>query len=1064
MFQIIKICVKGVAKYALMVATNSLALQRVALLPKFCYRKSTLVIVGSVIVTGLVFHSETFPGIQYLKSRILQKLRNNPRQDSQVIRNTFNDIALTEFQPLRSGHTHPIAAADRSGASSFIDRLGALLGRDTFFVQMSRADQKSGRLGSRDYYWAKDFSALPSRLTIPANPLLAMVDVDQYVDMPCFLTKHVHPMVLYTFQPDAVSKVTQNYSYTFDGTNTVQYYVTGAGIFTHMVWNYSSDHLVTSHTIFGIPYRTATYLVDRRTTSPDHELVMLTPTGHWRGLGSILYKWWIFGRSLARLKVVDDMGFARLQTHSVDGVQISTGRALSFVSAKVPVTVDDTLAVISRTSKYPLTNPQVLSFVDGKREVAAPLLDYHLSKQIAKPDVVCPLPLAVRRYQYQPGNFDSDAKPSMVAFMHPLINDAFAPDRSVGNEEECIKQRVVDVAPVQIKLTNFLATAMKEFSELLIPDPHLLDPVDHETVRDRQARPPQVRTLATAEWMLPKPLIESFSKSEAYSNIKPPRLISTVNGVDKREYSRFMYAFEVILKRQPWYAFSKTPKDIAQRVADILRQAACATNTDFSKFDGHGSNIMRELERIILLRAFRHVHHETVIALHLSQHCQRAVASFGTWYETKYSRASGSPETGLFNSLVNAFVAFLALRMTRLNGSFMQAEAAWKALGIYGGDDGLTADIKARVYRRAAFSIGQELTVEEVPRGQIGIKFLARIYSPNVWFGDMNTCCDLKRQLSKLHTTVSLPPNVTPVMKLLEKARSLILSDENTPIIGEYVRAVAHLHGEPILADDRTASMRSWLSHFDKEAQYENEACDWMMGYAASALPSFDHVRFLSWRSGCFTLMDLLSAPTFQEQTDAKSSVPVVVDGQVIPVGPTPPSLPLGRKNRVDDKKNVKPLRGEQKPFNPPVLSDGKSFNPLESEADLSALVPVSYGERAKIAKERYDRLKAHKINLGTWIERKPQTFEERKAAKIANGTWNETKHVPNSRPKLNPLTAAISPESGPPKIPRVRSRADIPKIIAAVPRVALAVNKQKQFESWKKVPLRRKVAPNKRR
>jgi len=262
-----------------------------------------------------------------------------------------------------------------------------------------------------------------------------------------------------------------------------------------------------------------------------------------------------------------------------------------------------------------------------------------------------------------------------------------------------------------------------------------------------------------------------------------------------------------------------------------------------------------------------------------------AVATFGTWYETAFSRASGSPETSLFNSLVNAFVAYAALRGTRRGGLFLTPAMAFDALGIYGGDDGLTADVDAKVYVKAASRIGQELTVEPVKRGNMGVKFLARVYSPDVWFGDMNSCCDLPRQLCKIHVSVPMSNTVSPTVKLLEKVRSFSLSDEHTPILGLLCATVIDLHGGPILPDANTTPMRHWLGHFDKEVQYVNEPASWMMDYAVSALPDFDWKTFHNWMAEVKTFTDVLAAPLCMEPIAAKSAVPVVVDGEVLPRG-----------------------------------------------------------------------------------------------------------------------------------------------------------------------------------
>jgi len=849
-----------------------------------------------------------FIPLQYWKSQFIAKMRNTPPILPDAVRSTFVSLPFNELRAAQD-HTHGEAASNRTSASLFIDRLGASLGRNTYFVQRSLSDTRVSREGSREYYWAKDLTIKPEKMVIPTNPLVAMVDVDQYIDMPNFLVENVCPTIIYTFQPERVSRVESNYSYTFDEKNNVHYNVTGGGYYTHPVWNYSSDHFMASKTFMGIPYKTAAYLVDRRKTAPDHEVIMLTPIGHWNGLGAIAVRLWLYGRELLRLSPYVGDKFLRLKSSSLQGVMVSTGTTESLNSAYTTAAIDDTIAAVARTSTHPLTMPTVLSFVGGERGQGAALLEYHRSKQSHHADIVCPVEASTRRYQFHPPSYDPIAKPSMVAFMSPLVNDAFCADMTKSNEVKSIQGRIVDVKPKELKLTNFLSRAMLEFAELLIPEPHNMDPVGYDEVLDRQNRPSQRRILRETEAIRPDRRINMFVKKEPYSNIKDPRAISQINGVDKREYSMYMYAFEKVLKEHKWYAFGHPPKDIAARVAEICGLAKVnATNSDFSRFDGHGSNMMRELERILLMRAFRHKYHDEVAELHKGQYNLDARATEGTWYETFYSRASGSPETSIFNTIVNAFVAFLAFRMTKHDGTFIQAKQAFEMLGIYGGDDGLTPDVNPDVYVRAAKSIGQELTVEPIRKGFGGIKFLARIYSKDVWYGDDNSCCDIPRQLSKFHTTVKLPSKVTPTDKLLEKIRSMVLSDASTPVLGPLCQKVLALHGRPIAENELTLNMRSWLSRYDLENQYPNRQADWMMAYMDLVMPEFDHKRFESWLKSCTSIDQILLAPLCQVPTPAKSSVPVVIDDEVIPYDTYIPPLAenLNLKPQEEKKKEKK--------------------------------------------------------------------------------------------------------------------------------------------------------------
>lgn len=940
----------------------------------------TAAVVGVLVGSVAIVRRARPMWYQHVTASVVEYFRRPVELPSESVRTTFMDLPMS-LSVVPRNHTHPDAAGDRSAASCFIDRLATQLGRHPYFVQRSRADERNRRPGSRTPYWVKDITAQNVWLNVPEHPLVAFVDVDQYVDMPRFLCDHVHPTIIYTFQPEQVSRTSKDYSYTFDSLGVVDYHVAGGGRFQHQVWNYSMDHLFAVKTFCGIPYGCAAYMVDRRRSSPDHEIIMLTPLGSWVGPACWLALDTLYGRRLERLKL-NCSGFNRLVTSSSAGVSVSTGRPGSFLSATIPVEVDDTISAIARTSQYTLTLPQVMGQVDGDKQKAAALLEFHRAKIEAKPDVVCPVSEGVRRYQFDPGNFDPGAKPGMVAFMSPILHGAFVPDRTVGNEEQCVEARVEKVRQPLLTMTPFLSKVMDEFAELLIPVEfmHTLDPTDYDEVLDRQNRPTQRRILANAEAVPPDRKISTFVKREPYQNIKDPRAISQINGSDKRDYSMYVYSFESVLKRQPWYAFGKPPVAVAQRVVDVLSSATTAVNTDFSRFDGHGSNLMRELEKMLLMRAFRHQYHAELLDLHRSQFGLKAYAAMGTEYDTGFTRASGSPETSLFNSIVNAFVAFLARRKTRDTGVFVTPKAAFAKLGIYGGDDGLTADIDEAIYIAAAKMIGQELTVEPIKRGQPGIKFLARIYSPAVWYGELDSCCDLPRQLSKFHVTVNSSNDHDGTVKLVEKARCFLLTDKNTPIIGPFVRAVKIANGGSLDYDPYLSYVSTYLSRFPENEQYPNtNSGAWMDDYAESALPDFDVKKFHRWHeTKHITLVDLLSPPLCMEPVAAKSAVPVVIEGDVIPHGASMAAKPPRPKGSR--------VKGPNR-LGPPVTGRGP----------IRLGPPRSGGERS----ETFEEMRARKQANGTWVDdpAKARVGRREKVDLIKQATFIEHKYPTSTRP-----------------------------------------------------------------
>lgn len=770
-------------------------------------------------------------------------------------------------------HTHGDAANDRTQAEAFSDVLAPLMGLQAYYTQMSKTDQLQGRVGSRDWYWVKDLTAECRKPEIPERALEVIVDVDQYIDMPAYLSRTKHPVLLYTFQPCVAARESKDYSFTFNADGSVRYLVNGGGVYNHHVWNYSYDHILVTKTFCGLPYRASAFLVDRRATSMDRELVMLTPIGTW-GLSAPLVRWGLYSHQLERLNPVSD-GFIRLQS-SHDGLKTSTAEVGQYAVATIDSKDDQALSIIATESKYPLTLAQVEARLPPGKAASAPvLLKYHRQKRGAVMPLVCPLPLSVRRYQFDPARFDPGAKPMLQAFMSPLINDAFAPDLTEANERQAVRGRIEEVKPPELKCTKYMTKCMLEFVMFLVPDEGMLGPVDEEEVLDRQDRPAQRRILEESQGARPRRVVQAFMKKEPYANIKDPRIISTINGPDKRAYSRYTYSFETLVKKCKWYAFGRVPRDIAARVAEVCKGAKAVVNTDFSRFDGHGSNIMRMLERMVLLRAFDPKYHPELVELHGAQYGMKGYMTTGVKFDVGYARTSGSPDTSLFNSVFNAFIAYYAFRLCKYS-----PQEAWESLGVYGGDDGLTADVDVAKYQKAAEYVGQKLTVEPVLFGQLGVKFLARLYGPQVWFGDGNSMCDLARQLKKLHVTVGLPATVTPADKLYEKLSSFILSDSETPLIGPLCEAGRRLsHGRVL--NPMTMVLRRWDFVEGKENQYPNVAAEWMLDVARAQMPEARCDVFAKWLSEVKTFEGLLEPPTLIQQAEAKPERAVVIEDEI---------------------------------------------------------------------------------------------------------------------------------------------------------------------------------------
>jgi hypothetical protein len=783
-----------------------------------------------------------------------------------------------------AGHTHGVSAASRSTASLMIDNIGRNMGKDVVFYQGSAADQRNGRLTSRTYYWSKDQNVMPKKFKPAPDDIIALVDVDYYINMPAFLSKHFNTTLLYTFQPDSVCKDSGEYKYTFDENNNVSYSVSGGGFYRHLVWNYTGDSIIVRRKFFGITWSHSTFLVERKFIDADHQAILLAPLIKHTGIRAWLANRQISGNELTRLKPHVGNKFLRLKTNDNDGMRTHTGYANAFTSAIVPSHVDDIIASVMRMNAKSIQVPTVKSKMGSDTTGCEILYEFHKSQITLEAEVLSTAQKYVRSYQFltKVDDYDPEAKPSLVSFMKPIVDGAFAPDVTRGNEQRSIDKRVTGLKD-DTKITPFINKIINEFVQLFCADVKL-HPYDEDEVYRRQDRPQQRAILDFAANTDPVRETSTFMKREAYQKVSDPRNISTINGSDKRDYSQFIYALSDRLKEMEWYAFGKVPIELAQRVVDIATGAIShVLETDFSRMDGRVGEIARILEQAICMRIFYSQYHAQLLDLLRSQHHLRGKTRFGVEYETHWSRLSGSPETSAFNTILSAFVAFLAFRMTvdPRTRVFYTPQCAWSKLGVYGGDDGITADIDGTVYTRAAAMLGQKLTCRPVVKGEPGLKFLARQYGPAVWFGDLRCVCDFARTLSKFHTTVSMPSNISELDKLKDKSFALWLTDRDSPVVGDFVSKVVSLMPEGYVFKNLA---RKWMISDDPDVQYISSNEDWALQLFVEALPNFNVEEFLCWLDRCKTIEDLRHPPILCDATplSVPSDAIVVVDHDIV--------------------------------------------------------------------------------------------------------------------------------------------------------------------------------------
>lgn len=282
-------------------------------------------------------------------------------------------------------------------------------------------------------------------------------------------------------------------------------------------------------------------------------------------------------------------------------------------------------------------------------------------------------------------------------------------------------------------------------------------------------------------------------------------------------------------------------------------------------------------------------------------------------YMLGLARASGSPETSLLNTFDNMFVAYYAIRLLwKSPGTRYTSLEAWKWVtekGIFGGDDGVVADIPEWALTKAAEQLGLNVKPVSIVRGDPFVNFLARFYTRDLWNGNPTSCCDVKRQLAKLHMANGRT-DVTPKQKLKDKLIGYALSDANTPIIGKFATK-----GLKLLDSVKTAGVyQSWSTQ--GESQYPNEFHEDFDDLVEMQIPTFHRDAYEDWVDILSDADTMLVAPSFMgEIMPLANSLPGVQNN--IDTAQEPPEPPSASSSELPSASSSGPVVGPSGPALP---------------------------------------------------------------------------------------------------------------------------------------------------
>jgi len=876
-----------------------------------------------------------------------------------ALRYAFKDMQIqadVEGQQERNPdqtHTHPVHAKYRSLASAFAARLATTGGLLPQFYQCSKRDLEHGYDGTREYY---DFKDVVVRPLLPSSNagLHVMVDVDYYPETP-FVYSDGKPILMYTILPSQVGRSDNEVTASFDKDGVYNMNVSGGATYRHHLWNHTSDDVfVVDHGyLFGLLGPFTVYQQDVKHVFDDRAVVLYTPLAHYTGFTAWVARCarafgLLRGATLKRIKPNVCEGFVCLRTMTSAGTTVSIGRVDSPYALTLPETDFEAARChyLSCASSYGQAHATVALELEKRivqlRGKAGLLAEFFKANPGPLPILsIGTAMVGERRYTF---NLDGvEEAPLAVPFMKPfVVGGAYVPLGGLPAQIQAAEGRVkkftgnrVDEMPVK-----YLSLAV-EFCKHVFPDEHILDPCTIEEVLSRQPRPNQQNRNGSAIAGKPDPFkLQVFNKRETYGKPTDTRIISPAPPIVMLEWSQYMYPLADHFaqftdcgmpglsggRSCPWYAFGMKPAQVNEAVAAVAVSAKVGIlDTDANRFDGNVKLALREFDQMLLARAYAKRHHGALFKVRRKTFGFIAQTPGGFEYWTDTTQLSGYPDTAALNSARSAFFSYASLRLQGLSPA-----EAFQGMGLYGGDDGFTADLDAEIFQSVARDFGMSMECVFVPRGEMGVNFLGRYYSPDVFTGDTNTMIDFGRMIVKLHLTVD-PNAVHPAKawgKLAEKLTSLACTDMNTPVVQELLAAA-----------ERTGR---WKSPTAEEASFVvNVRAPWMdfvVDQACLKL-SLDHQGLCAWLGLVTTVTQLLNCPGFGEVELVLPKVAVIMNGEVVlPAGASlgeDDVFKLGRSTHVQVHESKASAKADAKAARPLLDPKGKE------EADACAH-PVS--------------------------------------------------------------------------------------------------------------------------
>lgn len=755
----------------------------------------------------------------------------------------------------RPDHSHPGAASLRAGADAFVRNVATALGKRVYSYQLSKSQAAAGALGANRGATARDLTFPLAKYAPSPNDVVYLREDDHYADMNAFLASNCNVVAIYRFSPLHGGASTREYSYSFNSDGVVTLRVAGGAEYSHQLWDYQGDRIVC------IDGCATTYLVERVRLPGDFEIVWLFPDTVW-GLGALtraqvsMLVWGPsvdpfagFGRvrrfnpiqdlRTTEEKVLGDDSFlgipgagtyVRFCYQTSEGSFTTTALTSVPMSTTIPTAVDS--EIISGCTKGGVVSlAMVKSFAGDCKQDVTPLAHYlaRLGQRQATAAGLPYGPPACLTFEYvAPKNHpDPASKPVMRQFMPPLVvGETYVPLRTSDNEAMACYARLQAVK-VEIPLTQWDLQLISEFVEQCAlatgSPPHGVRLIDLEELRaglnNPRARAQFDLWSEFADQGRSSKSFDYFLKAESYDEVKAPRGIANPNAEEKFLSGRVWRTVANELVKLPFYGFVR-PSLLYNRMTEASKKGMLH-DLDGSKFEGRVGPAARYLEEALARRMIHQDDHPPLTE-ELKRGYGRVIRGMDIVFNMDYQRASGHAATAVGNSIYAAYIQYKAWRSSSAEHKqqgFGPADS-FARIGMVGGDDMVAVvDETASAgdglgrFLRSGESLGMVLTV-----GEGHVTFLGRIYGALNSGGDANSCASPMRVLRQLH--VSGGALEDPLTKLMEKLRSIAITDSNTPLLG-YLASMSDGRPEGVSWQASVA-----LEHGER---VENQFDNWML-------------------------------------------------------------------------------------------------------------------------------------------------------------------------------------------------------------------------------------------